>query len=191
MVVANAEMPFDVLLRREITRLCGVPARAIRFADLTPRQMQSVEEAANELRSTLDRISYMTPPFTLERLADCTTTTPRNLCVDYLRKFEPGDKDARQGTNDVMTCLRSLAHVGWAVLALSSTSRSPGKGDAHDSTKLSQRRSRSGEIEFNADAAYLLRDSGPADEADEKVRSVSLDCRQESPRRAEIIPADL
>lgn len=176
---ANAEMPFDVLLRRELTRLSGVPAKALRFADLRSHQMEAVETAASELRPLMARIEVMHPPFTIEALTrQCLNAKPGLMVIDYLQKFAAGDQDARQGTNAVMAGLRILSFAGWGILALSATARRQGKGGStHDSAGMTLASFKeSGEIEFNADACYLLRDDGPVAEGDEKVRNVTLDC---------------
>jgi replicative DNA helicase len=176
-LLANAEMPFDVLLRREITRRSGVPAKAIRFAQLTPRQMDAVEAVASELEPLVSRIEVMEPPYTSEHLAEYWGTPPRLLILDYLQKFAIGD-DARIATNAVVGVLRTLAYDGWGILALSATTRTRGKGGStHDSASLSLASYKeSGEIEYNSDACYLLRDLGPVVETHHRIHNVNLDC---------------
>ena len=87
---------------------------------------------------------------------------PGLVIVDYLQKFAPADKDVRQGVGEVVSGMRMLAKAGWAVLCLSSTARN--KDGKHDSKSLSLSSFKeSGEIEFNADSAYVLVDNGPLD----------------------------
>lgn len=159
-VIANAEMDFEVLLRRELTRLSGVPGRALRFADLRPHQLQAVETAAASLRQLLARITVMRSPFTAEGLRKtCEGLTPGLLVIDCLQKFATAT-EIRQEVNYVITQLRLLAMHGWGVLALSATTRGHGKnGSSHDPKNLTMASFKEiGEIEFNADAAYLLKD---------------------------------
>lgn len=176
-VVANAEMAFDVLLRRELTRRSGVPSRALRFAQLTPHQLELVKDAAAEIVPLLDRVRVIGPQLNAQGLACCLNEAPGLLVVDYLQKFAGGD-DARLGTNAVMTTFRELAANGWGVLALSATTRSRGRtgSSAHDSNALSMASLKeSGEIEFNADNVYLMRDQGPVHDGSQTVRRVWLD----------------
>lgn len=168
-VIANAEMSFEVLMRRELTRRSGVPGRALRFADLTSQQLEKVEEAATSLVPLLDRVDVVLPPFTEDTLCGLLGGGDgRLLVVDYLQKFAFGE-DPRIGVNNVMGILRTLAMDGWGILALSSVTRTK----KNESLSMSSFKE-SGEIEFNADSCYLLRDEG-ASGSDDKVRDVLLD----------------
>lgn len=168
-VIANAEMSFEVLLRRELTRRSGVPGRALRFADLSESQLASIEDASSSLVSLLDRVEVMNPPYGPESLSGLLGGGDgRLLVVDYLQKFSGGD-DPRIGVNLVMGSLRTLAFDGWGILALSSVTRVK-KGEQLSMSSFKE----SGEIEFNADACYLLRDEGPSG-SDERIRDVLLD----------------
>jgi|GEM_PF-2317379 len=177
--IANAEMPFEVLLKRELSRRSGVPARAIRFAELTSGQLAKVEAAAEELMPLVQRIGVMSPPFTIDRLLqECEGREPGLLVVDYLQKFAAAESDPRQGVNLVVSGLRTLALQGWGVMALSATTRGRTKsGSSHDGGSLTMASFKeSGEIEFNADSAYLIRDEGPVEDGNEAVRNVVFDC---------------
>lgn len=168
-VIANAEMSFEVLMRRELTRRSGVPGKALRFATLTDLQMEAVEDAASSLVPLVERIEVLMPPYTQESLlALYGGGNGRLLVVDYLQKFAGGD-DPRIGVNQVMNVLRVLALDGWGVLAMSSVTRVK-KGETLSMSSFKE----SGEIEFNADACYLLRDNGPV-EGNERIRNVLLD----------------
>ncbi|WP_372717330.1 DnaB-like helicase C-terminal domain-containing protein [Novipirellula sp.] len=173
--VANAEMSFEVLVKRELTRRSGVPQKALRFADLTPGQIAKVEAAAAEIEPYLPRIVVMPEPYTLSDLQKWADGRCGLLLLDYLQLFAPSD-DPRLGVNMVMRELRHLANQGWGVLALSAVTRGKNKnGSAYDSSQLTMASLKeSGEIEFSADSIYLLRDQGPLDPADEKVRRVDL-----------------
>jgi len=83
-----------------------------------------------------------------------------------------------------------MASDGWAVLALSATVRTRVKGGSgHDSRQLNMASFKeSGEIEFNADSLYLLRDNDAVD-GNEKIRNVTLDCVKN--RHGEKVPIDL
>tara|TARA_R110002073_G_scaffold177188_9_gene335144 strand:+ start:6196 stop:7278 length:1083 start_codon:yes stop_codon:yes gene_type:complete len=188
--IANAEMSFEVLIKRELTRRSGVPQKALRFADLTPKQLETVEEAAREIEPYLERIEVMPEPYTLADLRKWTDEKCGLLLLDYLQLFAPCD-DPRLGVNMVMRELRYLANHGWGVLALSAVTRGKNKnGSAYDSSQLTMASLKeSGEIEFNADSIYLLRDQGPVDPADEKVRKVELFCGKN--RHGERVSHDL
>lgn len=172
-VVANAEMSFDGLLRRELTRMTRIESDAIRFGRLTDDDMLRIQTAVETLQPRLERVSVLDDPVDLMQLMRLRDEQPGLVVVDYLQKFAPGDKDARQGVNVVMASLRLLAKKGWAVLCLSATSRT--KQGSHDGKELSLSSFReSGEIEYNADSAYLLVDEGPLDEDKQYVRRIVL-----------------
>ena len=172
-VVANAETTFDGLLRREFTRITRLKSDDIRFGNLTEYDMTLLRKAKTELSPRLARVEVLDDPCTLAKLLMLRSEPPGLLVVDYLQKFAPADKDVRQGVGEVVSGMRMLAKAGWAVLCLSATARN--KDGKHDSKSLSLSSFKeSGEIEFNADSAYVLVDNGPLDESKEYIRHVTL-----------------
>jgi len=171
--VVNAEMSFDALIRRELTRLTRLKSDWIRFGNLTEADHQKIDEAAAEIAAKVDRLQVSPDPSGIEPLADLLHQPPGLVVVDYLQKFSPSNLDARSGVNAVMALLRRLASHGHAVLALSATKRDA-KGK-HSSGELDLSAFReSGEIEYNSDSAYVLADQGPREEGCEYVRLVTL-----------------
>lgn len=161
-VVANAETSFDVLLRRELTRRTRIKSNDIRFGRLAPHDLERINAEIGELIPRLQRVDVLNDPCSLVQLLRLKDEAPGLVVVDYLQKFSPTDKDARQGVNEVMAGLRGLAKLGWSVLCLSATKRDA--NGRHDSKELSLSSFReSGEVEYNADSAYVLRDNGPVD----------------------------
>lgn len=177
-LVANAEMSWQVLARRELARRTGLGDRELRFGDISDDQLENIEEVARvDLLPLMERIKVMQAPYTIDGLeAAADAMQPGLMVVDYLQKFAAGG-DAREAVNAVMTKLRWMTMDGWAVLALSATSRTKSAGgSSHDSKGLSLASFKeSGEIEFNADSAYLLRDLGEI-EGQTWKRRVMLDC---------------
>ena len=174
--IANAEMEVRELLKRELTRRSGVAHRTIckGLAALDEQRREAVCVAYEELVPAVIRTRHMLTPFSCEGLAELSLVDPGILIVDYLQKFKSAATDARAGVDEVMTCLRELAMLGWAVLALSATTRGNSKNGGHDPQSLSLSSFKeSGEIEFNADAAYVLRNK--SDNSD-KVKDIDLDC---------------
>jgi replicative DNA helicase len=171
-VVANAETGFDVLLRRQLTRITRIPSKAIRFGLLTDEEKTTIKAAAGELRPKLERVSVLNHPHTILNLLTLLDKQPGLLIVDYLQLFlAPESKDARIGVNGVMNGLRRLAKAGWSVIAISATSR-PTK----DNKLLTIHSLReSSEIEFQADSIYLLHDMGPVSTDKEWLRNVTLE----------------
>ncbi|MDV6034056.1 MAG: hypothetical protein F9B45_28975 [Phycisphaera sp. RhM] len=179
---ANAETGFKGLLKREFSARTSVPTKALRFADLTPAQIHEIERAAQEIeriatggRLHVLPIEQCNPMGLAGLLHQCE---PGFLVVDYLQKFVDRGKDARLAVNDLMGFLRVMASKGWGILCLSATSRTSGKGgSAHNGDDLTLASFKeSGEIEFNLDAAYLLRDRGEVTPGVRGVRNVVLDC---------------
>ncbi len=174
--IANCEMGIETLLRREIARVSGVGHKRILEATFTKEEHGRILEAAEGMVSTISRVHHMIPPFDCESLHKLILEpTPGILVVDYLQKFRSADREARTGVDEVISVLRGLALQGWAILAMSSTARQQGGrngGHNHQTLSMSSFKE-SGEIEFNADAAYILRD---ATEGQSKVRDIDLDC---------------
>lgn len=161
--VANAETTYKGLLRREFARRTGISSNRIRFGRLSLSHLEEIQKLASELQGTMERIEVV-DNCTLAGLLELFDQPPGLLVVDYLQKFAPTDKDVRQGVNEVVNTLRALAKRDWAILALSATKRD-GKGKhSSDSLDLASFKE-SGEIEFNADSAYVLArmddDDGP------------------------------
>lgn len=157
-VIANAEMGFDALIRRELVRQTQVSSDCIRFGNLTDDDKDLISVAIGELQPRLENVSVLLEA-SLVNLQELRNIPPGLVVVDYLQKFAPSDRDGRAGVNDVMAGMRRLAQAGWAVVCLSATKRD-GKGK-HSSGELDLSSFReSGEIEYNADSAYVLRDEG-------------------------------
>lgn len=185
LMVANAEMEPRVLVNRELSSRSGVSYQKIRFCEYDEHEKDRIYEAAGSLRPLMNRTQLMKPPFTSSRLIKGLEGGGGGLViVDYLQKFRTGS-DALEGIEVVMGHLRHIASAGYAVLALSSTARQTGnKKGKHDTSSLDMGAFRgSGEIEFQADAAYVLRDlSGGAD----GDREMLLDCvkNRHGPRKS-------
>ena len=158
-VVANRETPMDVLLQREIARRSGVPSRAIRFGDCTDRQLEKTRVAVEEMRPLLSRVSSLDEPGELPMLRRLLNEKPGLLILDYIQKFAPSG-EVKEGITEVMSTARQFALAGWAVIALSATARTQTKGkSSQDSQQLNLASFRdSSEIEYQSDAAYLIRD---------------------------------
>lgn len=157
--IANAEMDGKVLVRRELSRLSGVDYDTVRFAKYNVEQKDRLRDAQKKIRPLMRRTELMQPPFSCRRIWEgIEKMEPGILVVDYLQKFRNPKVTGQEGIEEVMNALRVFAKHNWAVLALSSTARQEGKGSKHDSSKLDMGSFRgSGEIEFQADAAYVLR----------------------------------
>lgn len=175
--IANAEMDIRELLKRDMSRRAGVGCRLIGkgLAELDQMSKTAICASYEAMAPAIKRTRHMTPPFTCNELAKLSLVDPPGiLIVDYLQKFKSATSDARAGVDEVVTCLRELAMHGWAVLALSATTRSNGKRGGHDPENLSLSSFKeSGEIEFNADAAYVLRNRS---KDHEPIKEIDLDC---------------
>ena len=170
--VANAEMGFDAIIRRELTRLTSIKSEYIRFGVLSEHELHAIEQACAGLASAMQRLKVLPDPDheSLIRLLD---QPPGLVIPDYIQKFAPPEKDVRVGVGIVMTTLRRLANHGHAVLALSATKRDTKGNHSSESLGLSSFRE-SGECEYQADSAYVLRDDGPIEAGREHVRKVTL-----------------
>jgi hypothetical protein len=149
--IANAESSFDSIMIREIVRLTQIPSSKIRRCELNDEEKAKIVAAAVELRKWMSGIVWLTSEFNYAQLC-ATSTKPRGLLVcDYLHKFAPSTEETRAGITMIMSALRQFANNGWSVLALSAINRTTTGGPAN----LAAFRD-SSEIEYNADAAYIL-----------------------------------
>ena len=173
LVIANAEMTPRVLINRELCRRAMVNYQALRFATYTAEEKERLQDAGGQLSALMERTELMVGPYSAADLgAGLSEREPGIVIVDYLQKFKPPGVATMEGIESVMDHLRAYAEAGWAVIALSATKRA--EGGKHDSAKLDQAAFRgSSEIEFQADAAYVLRDQSGGAEGD---RDMILDC---------------
>ena len=169
-VIANAEMTFSVLLRRQLTKMTRIASEKIRFAQLDEEELARITAAAGELLPRLDRVRVMEDDYSVAGLLGFANEPPGILVVDYLQKFAPADAEPRIGVGQVMNALRTLAKWGWSIIAISATSR-PQKGQKR-LTMSSLRES--SEIEFNADSIYMMNDDGSVYDCD-YIRKITLD----------------
>lgn len=171
--VCNAEMNFEALMRRELTRATRIKSEYLRFGVLDAHDLERIDQAAKGIAGKLERTRFYVDSVDMTSLADLLDRPPGLVVIDYLQKFSPPDKEARQGVNVVMAVLRKLANHGHAVLALSATKRdAKGKHSAGELDLSSFRES--GEVEYNADSAYVMADQGPVNEDTSWLRSVML-----------------
>ena len=173
LVIANAEMTPRVLINRELCRRAMVNYQALRFATYTAEEKERLQDAGGQLSALMERTELMVGPYSAADLGSgLAEREPGIVIVDYLQKFKPPGVATMEGIESVMDHLRAYAEAGWAVIALSATKRA--EGGKHDSAKLDQAAFRgSSEIEFQADAAYVLRDQSGGAEGD---RDMILDC---------------
>lgn len=179
--VLNCEMTPQSLLRRELARLTGIDSKALRFGNLNDDDRELIRKHiegfwdrgvfVEGLRKRLERVRFVNPD--AEGLALVAKAKPGLVLIDYLQRFTIAkESDPRQAMNAVMTFCRRLADHGHSVLAISATKRSEKGSHSNNELSLSSFRE-SGEIEYGADAAYVLKTSGPGITA---YRPARLEC---------------
>ena len=150
----NVEMSPGVLLNRFLARVTGVAHRFIRDRNYDDDAAWRIEEGIEILRPLMPRIEFMAPPFTLERLTTRAEASHSDIVVvDYAQRFDvaAGSKDQRMQASVVMERSRRIADQGRAVIVVSALNRGGYQGAAG----LGSFRE-SSELEYGADAAYLL-----------------------------------
>lgn len=180
-LVANVEMSPAALLDRQLARLSGIEAEAIRRRRFTVEHAERLDAGLATIESFADRLAFLEPPFDLANVARAADAHGADVVVlDYLQRIQPpGDvADPRLRANAVMDMLRLFAGQGCAVLALSAVGRSRDAAgrSTYSAAAMSLASYRdSGELEYGADNAYLL---APVDEAEPNVVRLShLKCR--------------
>ncbi len=167
-VVCNIEMPPDVLLERQLSRLSGVPLNVIRYRKFAKQHADRIDTGLATIEAIADRLCFVRPPFTLENVATSvddfaplSTGDGVLLVLDYVQRImPPGIQGDKRGSVDaMMNYLRQFADAGAAVVAVSSVGRqkdnrgrSSYAGDAMSLASFKE----SGELEFGADDAFIL-----------------------------------
>jgi replicative DNA helicase len=189
-LIANVEMPAPALLTRQLARLSGITGEAIRQRHSRGEYADRIACGQATIEALTDRIAFMQPPFTLEKVLTAADAHEADLIVlDYLQRFTPitDSVDARVRMNEAMDLLRKVAFTGCAVLAVSAVSRARDKGGrptyaAPALTMASFRES--SELEYGADDAFLL--APVKDENPSVVRLSHLKCRHGKPRTIDL-----
>ena len=158
-LVANVEMAPVQLLERIVSRLSGVPLRALMDRQITEEQMAKVRVGVGALRQVAGRLTFLKEPYTLEHLAVAADAVKGNvMVVDYLQRFTvSGERvDERAGLNSMMDKLRTFCGRNALVLAVSALARgSSQSGSTYANAGLASLRG-SSELEYGADAVYIL-----------------------------------
>jgi replicative DNA helicase len=169
-VVCNIEMTPAVLLDRQLARLSGVSATAIRHRQISGHHADRIDAALNSLDEIAERLCFVRPPFDLGNVAATADEfAPLTgggdddllLVLDYIQRIQPpGSHGDKRGSIDAtMNYLRQFADAGAALLVVASVGRqkdSRGRssydGDSLDLASFKE----SGESEFGADDAFIL-----------------------------------
>jgi replicative DNA helicase len=160
-LVANVEMTPEVLLRRQIARLSGKFLGRIMQNEAGLEDDLNVQRAFATLEDLGDRLAFLTPPFSIERIVEAAEShRPQIVVIDYIQRIQccDGIADARQRLNLVMQDFRRLAEQGTAVVLVSAVSRTGSKKDGgYDGESLGLGSFReSSEVEYGADEAFIL-----------------------------------
>jgi len=163
-LVANVESSPNVLLDRQLSRLSGVPLNLIRDRALTETHGERLADAFEILESVADRLTFLTSPFSLPNVAaTADATDSRLIVIDYAQRFDAGAGEKRQQVNQLMDYLRRFADAGCGLLVLAAVGRTKDKAgrSSYDPNGLNLASFReSSELEFGADAAYMLCPAG-------------------------------
>jgi replicative DNA helicase len=166
-VVCNIEMPAEVLLDRQLSRLSGVPLNFIRYRSLNEHHAERIDAGLSTIEGIADRLCFVRPPFDLANVAATATEFTAGhdggllLVLDYIQRIAPpGTQGDRRGSVDAtMNYIRQFADVGAAVIVVSSVGRqkdNKGRSSyAADAMNLASFKE-SGELEFGADDAFIL-----------------------------------
>jgi replicative DNA helicase len=189
-LVANVEMSPAALLDRQLARLSGIEAEAIRHRRFTAEHADRLDAGLATVESFADRLAFLEPPFDLANVAHAADAHGADVVVlDYLQRIlPPGDvTDTRLRVNATMDMLRQFAAAGCAVLALSAVGRSRDNAgrSTYSASAMSLASYRdSGELEYGTDDAFLL---APVDDAEPNVVRLShLKCRHGAQRTVDL-----
>ncbi len=164
-LVANVESSPAVLLDRQLSRLSGVPLHLVRDRALDESHGERLADAFEILEEVADRLAFLQSPFSLPNVAAAADATDAKLIViDYAQRFDAGSGEKRQQVNQLMSYLRRFADADCGLLVLAAVGRTKDKAgrSSYDPNGLNLASFReSSELEFGADAAFMLCPSGP------------------------------
>ncbi|VTR91691.1 replicative dna helicase : Probable replicative DNA helicase OS=Rhodopirellula baltica (strain SH1) GN=dnaB PE=4 SV=1: AAA_25 [Gemmata massiliana] len=157
-VIGNVEVAPGALLEKLLSRLARVTLDAIQDRQLLADERRRVESALTEHATLFERIAFLEAPFALRNLAEAMLAFGARLCVvDYAQRFTTGDDDDRSKLDALMSQVRKLANAGACVVLVSSVARQKSKNGSSTYAGLGMASFRgSSELEFGADAAYIL-----------------------------------
>jgi replicative DNA helicase len=156
-VIANVEMSPDVLIDKLLARLARVDVTALMNRSLVEAERSRVLSAVATHADALGRIAFHVGSNTVAGVYESTRAFDARLIVlDYLQRFALDAADDRTRLDRLMSQVRRVADQGLAVLVISSVSRQKGRsGSTYAGLDMASYRG-SAELEFGADAAYLL-----------------------------------
>jgi replicative DNA helicase len=178
--VGNVEMPAPALAEKMLARFAGVNLEALQDRELLKDERARVDAARRA--PLFERIAFLDPPFTMRNLGTTMLDFDARLCVvDYVQRFTSGEGDDRERINDVMDCARTMAFGGACVVLVSSVARQKNRSGSSTYEGLSMASFRgSSELEFGADAAFIL-------ESDVTAGTAVLHCEKQRYR----LPRDI
>lgn len=182
-VVGNVEMAPAALVEKMLARLGRVALDALQDRELLADERRRVEAAIATHAQLLDRLAFLEPPFTLRHVGEALKAFGARLAlIDYAQRFATGEGDDRAKLDALMSGARVLANAGACVLLVSSVARQKSKSGSSTYAGLNLASFRgSSEIEFGADAAYIL-------DADPKTGVTVLRCEKDRFRQPRDIP---
>lgn len=159
---ANCEMSPEALLNRQLARLSGIDAEAIRHRRLGPEHEERLATGLATLEGIIDRLGFMTAPYDISNVAASVDAFGADVVfIDYIQRFTipTEDAEARHRVNRVMDYLRQFANAGLAVVVVSAVGRTRDKAGRSsytgDGLSLASFRETS-ELEYGADDAFIL-----------------------------------
>lgn len=180
-LMANCEMSPEALLNRQLARLSGIDAEAIRHRRLGPEHEERLATGLATLEGVIDRLAFMSAPYDISNVAASVDAFGADVIfIDYIQRFTipTEDAEARHRVNRVMDYLRQFANAGLAVIVVSAVGRTRDKAGrssyAGDGLSLASFRETS-ELEYGADDALILAPVG--DDNSDLVRLSHLKAR--------------
>ena len=168
-LVCNVEMPWEVLLSRQLARFSGIDLRTIRYRQFREEHHWRLEHGFDRIGHVANRLAFLQPPFDMGRILRVANDFRADLIVlDYIQRIpSTGESGDRRGKVDAnMESVRELAGSGKAVIVVAAVSRTRnGSGrKPYSSGGLGIASFReSSELEYGADDAYILAPSEPND----------------------------
>lgn len=158
-LIVNVEQPPEDIYARQLALHSGVKYGRIRYPkDLDEDDRRRLDEADADLQSRIgDRLRYVTASDFASIKQAVKEHRTGVLVLDYLQRIRlPSKSDKRQEVDELLAELRELCHQGLGVLAISSLGRPQKRGDGYSSYDITSFKE-SGEIEYGADEAYILK----------------------------------
>lgn len=87
-LVCNVEMPWEVLLSRQLARFSGIDLRTIRYRQFRAEHQWRLEHGFDRIEHVANRLAFLQPPFEMGRILRAAKDFRADLIVFWITSNE-------------------------------------------------------------------------------------------------------